>query len=143
LEIAAKPQEDRLSALSRLEQKIIDKSYDLLDIHTSKFRHYTFLARRNKILGIYINNPFKTHSISKRFGFRWSTLHSETQMIAATNFIFRNEYPRLKIYNVRVNNKDEISSSHPCCNCEVMLRSFGFRDVYYTDNDGIFHHWDD
>jgi hypothetical protein len=63
-------------------------------------------------------------------------------MIVANSFLHKEEFPRLKVYNTRVNNLGKISLSAPCPNCQAALRGFGFRDVYYTDNDGQFHHWD-
>lgn len=129
---------------TKLEEKLIRMSYNLIPLHNeSKFKHYSFLVRRNNILGIYLNNPTKTHSLSKRFKFKWQTLHSEIALLASTSFVFGKEFPRLKVYNVRINNLGQISIAKPCINCDLALKSFGFRDVYYTNNDGFFHHWDD
>lgn len=123
---------------SKLEQNIISKSYQLIDWPESKFKHFTFLCRRNKILNISVNHK-KTHPMCKRHGFRWEWLHSEISMLTSCIHIYREDFPRLKLYNVRINNTGQLAMSAPCFNCEAVLRLNGFREVFYTGEDGEFH----
>lgn len=129
-----------LSGYSVLERKLIDKSYALIDLPQSRFKHFTFFVRRNRILQIGWNFSRRTHTASKKYGFRFETLHSEIHALIGAK-PHREDFHRIKVYNVRINNLGEVANAMPCVNCGPVLDMYGFKDIFYTGEDGMFHTW--
>lgn len=40
----------------------------------------------------------------------------------------------LNFFNIRIDNNGNIASSKPCANCMNMLRTMGFKRIYYTNS---------
>lgn len=128
-------------SLSRLEQKLIDKAYTLIDLPQSRFKHFTFLVKRNKIVNVSFNHSTKTHPEVKKHGYRFEAVHAELAMVVAMRDIYGYDFHKMKVYNIRINNLGQVANSAPCFCCNQVLKMNNFRFVYYTGDDGIFHEW--
>jgi len=123
-----------------LESEIIRYSYKLIDLPQSSFKHFSFLVRRNKIIEIGWNHSFKSNPINIKFKYRWAQgIHAEAQMVLSSRMMYRDEYHRMRVYNVRINNEGAIAIAAPCPPCQTLLYSHDLVDVMYTDKDGKFH----
>lgn len=123
-----------------LEQKIIRQSYDLINLPQSRHKHFSFLVKRNKILNVAWNHSRKTHPHSKQWDYTFQTIHSELALVISSS-MYKNEFKRLKMYNVRITSGGKIAMAAPCVTCQVMLEYFGFNELYFTNNSGEFERW--
>jgi tRNA(Arg) A34 adenosine deaminase TadA len=110
----------------------------MLDLPQSRFKHFSFLVRKNQIYEISWNHNRKTNPICQRFGFRFETLHSEMSLLIKTTKFFKDDFYRMKIYNVRINNLGAVSLARPCVNCQAALSSHNFKEIWYTNEHGEF-----
>lgn len=124
--------------MTRLEKKLIERSYQLIDMPQSRFKHFTYITLRNKILNIGYNFSKRSNPISKKFNYRFDDgLHAEAHAIIS--FIYpRSELYKYRFYNVRITNQGKVALSAPCEFCQSLLLSHGISDIYYTNEDGVF-----
>lgn len=116
--------------MKKLHRKIIQVANDLFDC-AGNHKHFTFICERKKIISVGWNKPFKSHTLAKKFGYRFSTIHSELDAI--NNF----PYPvaDLKNYimiNVRLYADRTLALSRPCGRCLKLLNAFGVRTVVFS-----------
>ena len=120
--------------MTSLEKNIIRKSYALLDLPGSRFKHFTFVTRRNKIINLGWNDS-KTHPMCKSY--RSKSRHSETH--AVISFRYDKKYlADYDFYNVRINNNNDVALSKPCFFCQEMLLTHGIKSIRYTNDQGVF-----
>lgn len=98
-------------------------------------RHFSFLCVRNKIIATGMNDKWKSHTLSKRFGHRFSSIHSEIAVIKNCPVHWR-ELPNLTMVNVRLNRDLELMLAKPCKCCAAMLDWFEVGSVWYSTNSG-------
>jgi deoxycytidylate deaminase len=120
--------------MRRFEERLISKAYALIDMPRSRFKHFSFLVQRTTPICVGWNWK-KTHTISKDY--RFQSLHAEGHCILAFPHD-RNLLHKYAMYNVRINNHGELALAAPCSHCQVLLKSHGIRDVYFTDGRGQF-----
>lgn len=114
-------------------QKILNRAANLINLPQSKFRHFTFIMKRNRVISYGFNLNWKTHPLAQN---RYRSLHSE--IMALTQFPHRNEdYFKCQLVNVRLNSNLELRLSKPCGYCQSLLAAYGFRDIWYTTNSGF------
>ena len=104
-----------------------------------KFRHFSFIIKDGIIVSIGINNNFKTHPLTKKYGY-WEgveSLHSE--MSSVIKYGIENCTDLIMI-NTRVNQESlkVLRNSKPCKGCKELIGSLNFKELWYsTDNDSF------
>lgn len=101
------------------------------------WKHVSFICDRNSIVSVGWNQPYKTHPLAHKFGYRYNCLHSELHAIC--NF----EYPvsqlyRYRMINIRVDKFGKLKIAKPCKICQVVLASFNINEVWYSNHGGYF-----
>lgn len=115
----------------KIIQKILKVANSNLHLPDSRFKHFTFIVERNKIISYGWNQSFKTHPLAAKYKARFYSIHSELDAIK--NF----PYPvnQLKLYdliNVRILKDGTLGPAKPCVSCHQLLLYFGVRQVYYS-----------
>lgn len=83
------------------------------------------------------NDGFHTHPLAKKFGHRYSAIHSE--LAALKNFPHNIDYlDKCTLINLRINKSNQLCMSKPCIKCQAMLAVFGIKRIFYTDYFGNF-----
>jgi len=104
-------------------------------------KHFTFITRKNNILALGLNRPFKTHPTAKLHGYRYSGIHSELDAI--NRLPYGTDFKRCYLINMRLSadslkrNRPILRMSKPCPKCLPWILGMGFRDVLYTDDSGF------
>jgi deoxycytidylate deaminase len=101
------------------------------------WKHYSFIVRCNTVYSIGWNQPYKTHPLAKRFGYKFHCIHSELHSILKFN------EPVVKLckytlVNVRLNKDRVVRLSKPCEVCQRLLVAFPFSEVWYSTNSSSF-----
>lgn len=99
--------------------------------------HTTFALKGSKILAIGVNNYKKQHP-RKKFGdyikrgskTYQASLHSEIDCIKKLGL--RDDYHKITIVNIRVDNNGRLTNSEPCSNCKKVLSKYNFKRIYFT-----------
>ena len=118
-------------------QKLVNLSYKMLDLPDSRSKHFSFILIRNKILSSGFNLGFKTNPLSKKYGYRFNSIHSELKAIK--NFPYPPSFlSKCKIVNVRIMANGELGMSKPCKKCQKLLSDFDISDVWYSNRNGEF-----
>lgn len=118
---------------NKLKKRIIQTSYNLINLPNSNQKHFSYIVDGNKILSVGVNNSWKTHTLAKKYQHRFSCIHSEISAII--RYQYQEEYlSRCKIINVRINKAGEICLAKPCKKCMPVLESIGFKEVWFTNN---------
>ena len=120
----------RYSGLVRHASKFIH----LPDGHT---KHFSFLVKRRNIVGFGYNKTWTTHPIAMQYGYRFDSLHSELDCILSFNGAIRELY-KYTLVNIRFMADGTLGMSKPCRICQRLLKNYGIRDVFYTDENGEF-----
>ena len=129
--------ESGLCGLTNIQRKLIDLSYANISLPRSRFKHFTYIVRRNKIIVFGVNHDKKTNPINQKYGYRYPQIHSEGSAIIAFPYS-RIELAEYDFYNVRINNLGQISMSAPCPHCQTLLRSHGIHSIFQTTEQGRF-----
>lgn len=117
--------------------RFINKALDLIDKPQSVHKHFSFITYKNSIISTGWNNSLKTHPLAYKFGYEFPFLHSELDSITKLQEsvkILKN----CNIVNIRLGKFDNILLSRPCKNCQKLLISFGFKEIYYSNEWGKF-----
>lgn len=113
----------------RRSMNLINLAFNILDLNSSN--HLTFITKRTTIICIGKNNEKKSHPIASKLGYWDGRIHSELDALikfSKTNNVLRN----CKVWNIRIDNNNQVNMSKPCFRCEQILRSFGAKNIYYT-----------
>jgi len=100
-------------------------------------QHVTFIVKRNTIICYGVNKKYKTAPLAKKFGHRFSAIHSELAAIKSFPYPIV-QLPSFKIINVRIKKNGDVGLSKPCRHCQTMLWFFNIRQIYYSTNNGGF-----
>ncbi|MBC8409589.1 MAG: hypothetical protein H8E12_12830 [Rhodobacteraceae bacterium] len=92
-------------------------------------------------MSIVTNNYNKTHPITDRFNYRKEgndkeyrpSIHSE---LSAWLKLGKEDCGDLTFVNIRVNNNEKLGMSKPCDGCKSLLDKVGYKNFYYTNNNG-------
>lgn len=122
---------------TRIFEKCIKIAYKLIELPDAHNKHFSFIVIRNKILSVGWNLSFTTHPIANKYGYRFSSIHSELKSLR--------EFPyppsvlsKCVLINIRIMSDGTIGMSRPCVKCQKLLRDFGISKIYYTNRDGKF-----
>lgn len=122
---------------ANLHQKIVNRSFKLLHLNNNDFRHFSFIVRKNKIVSEGINHERKTHPLASKYSPEWGRIHSEMDALIKSD-IAPAELRYYDLYNVRIGKSGRVLLSRPCSNCQRVITDFGFRNVFYTNEFGLF-----
>jgi deoxycytidylate deaminase len=116
--------------MGKLHQKLTRVANDLFEC-AGHHKHFTFICERKKIISVGWNKPFKSHTLAKKFGYRFSSIHSELDAI--NNF----PYPvadlrNYDIINVRLYADRSLALSCPCSRCSKLLAAFGVKNIVFS-----------
>lgn len=106
-------------------------------------RHFSFVMHKNRIIAVGVNSP-KTHPINLRHNFvnkRNIPIHDLVGTHSELNAVIKlgiNECDGLVMVNTRVNRRNEIDFSMPCCGCKSFLKTLNFKQILYTNKCGEF-----
>lgn len=111
--------------------------------------HLTGIFNKNRLLVLAENSP-KTHSLNKynpkygHDGRNISDIKGTCSELAAI-IKFRNrtnfDLSRCSLVNIRINKLGSIANSCPCVSCANLLRYFRFREVWFTNEAGMFQRY--
>ena len=117
--------------------KLVDLSYKIIHLPSGRFRHFSYIVRRNKIICIGVNCSEKTHTLSYKFGYRFPRIHSE--LAAIVRFPHSPEFlTKCALVNIRIGRSKKILLSKPCRFCTKLISVFGLKEVYYSNQSGEF-----
>lgn len=85
------------------------------------------VVKKGKILGLGVNNPFKTHPKSTN---PFKTVHAELDAILDCD---PNELRGATIYVYREHKNGQPACSKPCPHCHELIMRCGIKKVCYTD----------
>ena len=114
--------------------KVVDISYNLLDLPNGRSRHFSFLVKRNNIVSMGWNKILKTHPIAFRYEHPYHKIHSELDCILNTK---EENLSKLVMINVRIDMHNRLRISKPCNPCQNMLRDYGIKNVYFSTGVGF------
>lgn len=122
--------------LTNIQRKVVEISRSLCHLPLSRFKHFSFICERNKIVSWGYNRNRVTHPTAKKFGHRFSCIHSELDCIR--DFPYKiSLLPRYSFINVRVYKDGSLGLAKPCTHCQYMLSSFGVRRIMYSVKNGF------
>lgn len=99
---------------------------------TFRTRHGCVVVHGGKIIGSGFNINLK-HPMIKQFN-ELKTLHAE--MIAIMRVKNKRLLKDSALFVTRISPKGKSIMSKPCCICMNVIKSFGVKDIYYTNEDG-------
>ena len=77
---------------------------------------------------------YKTHPLSRKFGHRFDSIHSETDCILKSRLRPAELY-KYDLVNIRLT-PSGLGLAKPCRCCQLLLHFFRIGHVYYTDMNG-------
>lgn len=86
------------------------------------------ITKKNKIIGLGFNKPFKTHPKSNN---NFKTIHAELDAILDC---IKQDLEGSSIYIYRENKAGIPVSAKPCFHCQELIRRFKLKKVYYTED---------
>ncbi len=104
-------------------------------------KHFSFIVKNSKILALGLNQPYKTHPWAHRYGYRFSSVHSEWD--AVVKLRHKHDFTKLRMINIRLSgsslqaDKPILRCSKPCKHCSLWLMGLGFRDIIYSVDTGF------
>ena len=117
--------------------KLVKLSYGMLDLPDSKYKHFSFILSKNKILSVGYNLGFKTHPLAKKYGHRFSSIHAELK--AFQNFPYSPSLlSKCKMVNIRIMANKTLGMARPCQYCSNLLKDFNLTEIWYTNRQGKF-----
>lgn len=85
------------------------------------------VAKKNKVVGLGFNNPYKTHPKSNN---RFKTIHAELDAILG---LAKEDLVGSTIYVYREHKDGSPANSKPCQYCQMLIKQAGIKKVCYTD----------
>lgn len=114
---------------------LLDKCWELRHVpYGQRSKHFSFILYRNRIVSLGWNQK-KTHPLAHKYGYEYPYIHSELHSILNFNGSLA-DLESCELVNIRINRKGKALLSKPCKDCKRLLRSFVFKNVFYTDNEG-------
>lgn len=113
----------------RIKNRCLDQSRNLLKLAKFRCKHFSFLIDKNKIVCFGINLQYKTHPLAKKYGHRFSSIHSEVHCLSR----YKGDTGGLVLLNIRLDNWGNLKDSKPCEYCEKFLHDRNIQFIYSTD----------
>lgn len=116
--------------------KLVKRSFELLPkISHSGNRHFSYILDGKHVLSIGINNIKKTHPLAIKY--KYPYLHAEACAVARFPFP-PSELKGLRMVNVRIGKDGIVKMAKPCIGCSNFLAAFNLKEIWYTNENGIF-----
>lgn len=115
------------------------------ELDTKTF-HTTFIVKKGRIQKIGINST-KTHPrnlLYKYVGKEGKDIRTMIGVHSELNAIIRygrEDCSDCTFINVRIDKNGNVAIAAPCKGCQNVLRQVGFKQVYYTNDTGVFEEW--
>lgn len=93
------------------------------------------VVKKGKVLGLGINNPFKTHPRSTN---PFKTIHAELDAILSTD---PSDLVGSDIYVYRQHKNGKPANAKPCSHCQELIKRSGIKRVFFTE-DGCYKELD-
>ena len=118
-----------------LQDKLIRLSIENLHRPNAKNKHFSFLIEKNRVICMGTNDSTKTHPLAKKFGYRFSAIHSEIDCIKRFPLSIE-KLRHLTMANVRIHlrTKEPLRSA-PCSICRRVLGDFELKEMWCTMGD--------
>lgn len=128
---------DQISYDSKKLHRLVEVARAMMDKPKSTFLHFSFIIDKSKILSI-----------------GWNTVGGSTPKIGNLKTFYplggqhseHNSLRRLSdlnlartstLVNIRLNNRGEIRMSKPCDICMGLIKTVGFKKLFYSTNNGF------
>lgn len=103
-------------------------------------KHVAFLLRGNKIISVGVNSN-RSHPLAKRLKAPRFTESqcAELNVCLKIGLNHRDSLPDFSLLTmivVRVRKCGKLGMSKPCIGCQHLIRQCGFKDVYYSNENG-------
>jgi deoxycytidylate deaminase len=126
--------------------RAVEISYSFLEkVHLPhRCRHFSFIFDRGRLVSFGSNNCKKTHPLNLRYNYVNRQNHKIASMVGThseMNAVIRlgsDSCYGLTLVNTRINRKNELDYSFPCCGCMDMIKKLGFKNVFYTTKNNDF-----
>lgn len=133
-----------LSKIPRSISRLIEKAKQVKKLlQTGKTFHCTVAMKGGNILAIGYNDYTRPHP-AHLFGEYKSTrtthltyhpgIHSEIDCIQ--QLLFRDDYHKITLVNIRIDNNGQLTEAGPCVNCKRVLARFKFKRIFYSTFNG-------
>jgi deoxycytidylate deaminase len=106
-------------------------------VEKQTWKHFSFICRRNTVYSIGWNNCNKTHPLAYKHNYKFNAIHSELHAIIKFNCRIR-DFSKFCVINVRLDKYNKVRMSKPCHTCQKLLYHFGVKNVWYSNNVGLF-----
>ena len=94
-------------------------------------KHVSIIVRKNEIVSVGTND-FRTHSLAKKYGYRFDEVHSELDALLR----YKGPKDNLKLINYRFNRFGSMRMSKPCRYCLPWCVTL-FDGIWYSTDNGI------
>jgi tRNA(Arg) A34 adenosine deaminase TadA len=118
-------------------ETLVRVARSFIELTPHRCKHFSFACKKNEVYAVGWNQPFKTHPLAKKFGYKFNCIHSELHAILKLN-VKPSELRKYTLVNVRLDKQGEVKMSKPCKVCQKLLGVFQFAEVYYSTNLGTF-----
>ena len=126
--------------------KIIEVSYALINKHNAdlRCRHFSFILDRTKIISIGLNS-LKTHPLNLKYNYvnknkeKISNIVGTHSELSAVIKLGEEDCSGLTIVNTRINRNNKLDFSAPCNGCSDMIKQLNFKEVWYSNANGLFN----
>jgi deoxycytidylate deaminase len=120
-----------------VQTNVVRLARNLIEAVPHQFKHFSFILRKNNIISVGWNKPFKTHPQANKFGYRFNSIHSELDSILKFDKPV-NQLRNHIMVNIRLDKQGRIRMSRPCETCQRVLSSFLVGEVWYSTNGEAF-----
>lgn len=122
---------------NRLQNKVIEWAKAHMNVIDHAFKHFSFIIKRNKIIALGWNQPYKSHPVACKYRHRFNSIHSELHAICNFPYPIK-ELRKYTLVNIRLDKCQQIRISKPCKFCIPLLVGVSPRKIYYSTNSGTF-----
>lgn len=105
-------------------------------VQNYQYFHVAIIFKGKRVRSIGWNNAKKSNPIILKYPYKPnSRIHAEMSAILKIKNV---ETSNLNIIVMRIDDKGNLCNSKPCSGCEAMIHDFGFKNVYYSNEQGDF-----
>lgn len=116
--------------------KLVSLSRDMIHLPQNRSKHFSFILYKKNIISFGWNKVFKTHPLSKKYGYWNEAIHSELDAI--NNFPYHHsQLSNYTLVNIRLYLDGKIALSKPCKTCSKLIKAFNIRNVYFSTQEGF------
>jgi hypothetical protein len=129
-------------------KRLEDVAESLIDWNEAKrCRHFSFVVYKKRIVAIGTNlqktHPvhLKNRKVSVRTGEDFSEQKhtcSEFNAIAKLKRLTNIDTKKCSLINLRYDRNKKLALACPCMSCKSLLKYFQFKNIFFSDNDGLY-----